>query len=77
MTKADQGTAGTDWFRWNRLGALMQVVPDRGIPRDVEPAEYAAGSPVRDGIVADAFGRVGGREDVFAAGPVDLVRRLQ
>jgi 3-phenylpropionate/trans-cinnamate dioxygenase ferredoxin reductase component len=30
----------------------------------------AAGLPVRDGILVDALGRVGGREDVFAAGDV-------
>ena len=45
------------------------VVAGLGIEPNVELAE-AAGLPVAGGIVVDAFGRVGGRDDVFAAGDV-------
>jgi 3-phenylpropionate/trans-cinnamate dioxygenase ferredoxin reductase component len=40
-----------------------------GIEPNVELAARA-GLPVNDGIVVDALGRVGGRDDVFAAGDV-------
>jgi NADPH-dependent 2,4-dienoyl-CoA reductase/sulfur reductase-like enzyme len=40
-----------------------------GLEPNVELAA-GAGLPVRNGIVVDAFGRVGGRESVFAAGDV-------
>jgi NADPH-dependent 2,4-dienoyl-CoA reductase/sulfur reductase-like enzyme len=45
------------------------VIAGVGIEPNVELAA-AAGLPVSNGIVVDAFGRVGGREDVFAAGDV-------
>jgi 3-phenylpropionate/trans-cinnamate dioxygenase ferredoxin reductase component len=45
------------------------VVAGLGIQPNTELAE-AAGLPVDDGIPVDEFGRVGGREDVFAAGDV-------
>jgi 3-phenylpropionate/trans-cinnamate dioxygenase ferredoxin reductase subunit len=45
------------------------VVAGIGIEPNDELAEVA-GLPVADGIVVDAYGRVGGREDVFAAGDV-------
>ena len=45
------------------------VVAGLGIEPNVELAADA-GLPVANGIVVDAFGRVGGREDVFAAGDV-------
>ena len=45
------------------------VVAGLGIEPNVELAAEA-GLPVSNGIVVDAFGRVGGREDVFAAGDV-------
>ena len=45
------------------------VVAGVGIEPNVELAA-AAGLPVANGIVVDALGRVGGREDVFAAGDV-------
>ena len=45
------------------------VVSGIGIAPNTELAE-AAGLPVDDGIVVDAFGRVDGRDDVFAAGDV-------
>ena len=45
------------------------VVAGLGITPNTELAE-AAGLPVDDGILVDAFGRVDGREDVFAAGDV-------
>jgi NADPH-dependent 2,4-dienoyl-CoA reductase/sulfur reductase-like enzyme len=45
------------------------VVAGIGILPSVELAA-AAGLPVEDGIAVDAFGRVGGRQDVFAAGDV-------
>jgi 3-phenylpropionate/trans-cinnamate dioxygenase ferredoxin reductase subunit len=51
------------------LEAGAAVVAGIGIEPNVELAAEA-GLPVRNGIVVDAFGRVGGREDVFAAGDV-------
>ncbi len=45
------------------------VVAGIGIVPNVELAA-GAGLPVSNGIVVDAFGRVGGRDDVFAAGDV-------
>jgi NADPH-dependent 2,4-dienoyl-CoA reductase/sulfur reductase-like enzyme len=45
------------------------VVAGLGIEPATELAE-AAGLPVDNGIVVDEFGRVGGRDDVFAAGDV-------
>jgi NADPH-dependent 2,4-dienoyl-CoA reductase/sulfur reductase-like enzyme len=45
------------------------VVAGLGVEPKVELA-VAAGLPVDDGIVVDELGRVGGREDVFAAGDV-------
>jgi NADPH-dependent 2,4-dienoyl-CoA reductase/sulfur reductase-like enzyme len=45
------------------------VVTGIGIEPNVELAADA-GLPVSNGIVVDAYGRVGGREDVFAAGDV-------
>jgi NADPH-dependent 2,4-dienoyl-CoA reductase/sulfur reductase-like enzyme len=45
------------------------VVAGLGIVPNVELAE-AVGLPVDNGIVVDEYGRVGGRDDVFAAGDV-------
>jgi NADPH-dependent 2,4-dienoyl-CoA reductase/sulfur reductase-like enzyme len=45
------------------------VVAGLGILPAVELAEQA-GLPVENGIVVDEYGRVGGRDDVFAAGDV-------
>jgi NADPH-dependent 2,4-dienoyl-CoA reductase/sulfur reductase-like enzyme len=45
------------------------VVAGLGIVPNTQLAE-AAGLPVDDGIVVDEYGRVGGRDDVFAAGDV-------
>src|SRR5262245_25866668 len=45
------------------------VIAGLGIAPNVELAE-AAGLPVDDGIPVDAWGRVDGRDDVFAAGDV-------
>jgi 3-phenylpropionate/trans-cinnamate dioxygenase ferredoxin reductase component len=45
------------------------VVAGIGIVPNTELAA-GAGLPVREGILVDALGRVGGREDVFAAGDV-------
>ena len=45
------------------------IVAGIGIEPSVELAADA-GLPVTNGIVVDAYGRVGGREDVFAAGDV-------
>jgi NADPH-dependent 2,4-dienoyl-CoA reductase/sulfur reductase-like enzyme len=52
-----------------RMLAADVVVAGIGIEPNVELAE-AAGLPVANGIVVDALGRSGGREDVFAAGDV-------
>jgi NADPH-dependent 2,4-dienoyl-CoA reductase/sulfur reductase-like enzyme len=51
------------------LGDADVVVAGLGIEPDTELAE-SAGLPVDDGIVVDDRGRVGGRDDVFAAGDV-------
>jgi len=45
------------------------VVAGIGIVPNIELAQ-AAGLPVSNGIDVDAFGRAGGRDDVFAAGDV-------
>ena len=45
------------------------IVAGIGIEPSVELAADA-GLPVTNGIVVDAYGRIGGREDVFAAGDV-------
>jgi NADPH-dependent 2,4-dienoyl-CoA reductase/sulfur reductase-like enzyme len=45
------------------------IVAGLGILPNVELAE-AAGLPVDNGIVVDEYGRVAGRDDVFAAGDV-------
>ncbi len=45
------------------------IIAGLGIEPETELAE-AAGLPVDDGIVVDDRGRVGGRDDVFAAGDV-------
>jgi 3-phenylpropionate/trans-cinnamate dioxygenase ferredoxin reductase subunit len=45
------------------------IVAGLGIVPNVELAE-SAGLPVDNGIVVDEYGRVGGRDDVFAAGDV-------
>ena len=45
------------------------VIAGLGIVPNIELAE-AAGLPVDNGIVVDEHGRVGGRDDVFAAGDV-------
>jgi 3-phenylpropionate/trans-cinnamate dioxygenase ferredoxin reductase component len=45
------------------------VVAGLGILPNVELAE-AAGLPVDNGVVVDEYGRIGGRDDVFAAGDV-------
>ena len=52
-----------------RLERAKAVVAGLGIEPDTELAA-AAGLPVDDGIVVDDRGRVGGRDDVFAAGDV-------
>ena len=74
--------AGTTVAAVERLGAVQRVTLDNGDVLQVdavvaglgiEPnAELAggAGLPVANGIVVDALGRVGGRDDVFAAGDV-------
>jgi NADPH-dependent 2,4-dienoyl-CoA reductase/sulfur reductase-like enzyme len=52
-----------------RTLAADAVVAGLGIEPNVELAEDV-GLPVGNGIIVDAFGRIGGREDVFAAGDV-------
>jgi NADPH-dependent 2,4-dienoyl-CoA reductase/sulfur reductase-like enzyme len=52
-----------------RLGEATAVVAGLGIEPDTALAEQA-GLPVDDGIVVDDRGRIGGRDDVFAAGDV-------
>jgi 3-phenylpropionate/trans-cinnamate dioxygenase ferredoxin reductase component len=52
-----------------RLEGAKAVVAGLGIEPDTALAAQA-GLPVDNGIVVDSHGRVGGREDVFAAGDV-------
>jgi len=52
-----------------RLIEADAVVAGIGIEPSVELA-VKAGLPVTNGIIVDAYGRVGGRKDVFAAGDV-------
>jgi 3-phenylpropionate/trans-cinnamate dioxygenase ferredoxin reductase component len=52
-----------------RTLAADAIVAGLGIEPNVELAARA-GLPVGDGIVVDSLGRVGGRDDVFAAGDV-------
>ena len=52
-----------------RLIEADAIVAGIGIEPSVELAADA-GLPVTNGIVVDAYGRIGGREDVFAAGDV-------
>lgn len=57
---------------WTGEGRALEadvVVAGIGIEPNTNLAA-AAGLPIDDGIVVDEFGRVGGREDVFAAGDV-------
>jgi 3-phenylpropionate/trans-cinnamate dioxygenase ferredoxin reductase subunit len=69
-TQIEQHDAGTRIMLGNgRPLDADAVVAGIGIEPNVELAA-AAGLPVANGIVVDAFGRVDGREDVFAAGDV-------
>ncbi len=52
-----------------RLGDVTAVIAGLGIEPATDLAEQA-GLPVDNGIVVDDRGRVGGRDDVFAAGDV-------
>jgi NADPH-dependent 2,4-dienoyl-CoA reductase/sulfur reductase-like enzyme len=52
-----------------RMLEAATIVAGLGIEPSVELAADA-GLPVANGVVVDAFGRVGGRDDVFAAGDV-------
>jgi NADPH-dependent 2,4-dienoyl-CoA reductase/sulfur reductase-like enzyme len=67
---------GIEWDGVGRVtlgdGRVLEtdaVVAGLGIEPSTELAEKA-GLPLSNGIVVDAFGQVGGREDVFAAGDV-------
>jgi 3-phenylpropionate/trans-cinnamate dioxygenase ferredoxin reductase subunit len=67
---------GIEWDGAGRVtlgdGRVLEtdaVVAGLGIEPNTELAA-AAGLPLSNGIVVDAFGQVGGREDVFAAGDV-------
>jgi NADPH-dependent 2,4-dienoyl-CoA reductase/sulfur reductase-like enzyme len=69
-TQIEQHGAGTRiMLGYGRPLDADVVVAGVGIEPNVELAA-AAGLPVGNGIVVDAFGRVGGRHDVFAAGDV-------
>jgi NADPH-dependent 2,4-dienoyl-CoA reductase/sulfur reductase-like enzyme len=46
----------------------MIDAPPSSVPPSLGPLQAPAGLPVGNGIVVDERGRVGGREDVFAAG---------
>jgi 3-phenylpropionate/trans-cinnamate dioxygenase ferredoxin reductase subunit len=74
--------AGTSATQIEQHGAGARIMLGYGRPLDADAVvagigtepnvELAAkaGLPVANGIVVDAFGRVGGREDVFSAGDV-------
>jgi NADPH-dependent 2,4-dienoyl-CoA reductase/sulfur reductase-like enzyme len=67
VTRAGSGVTVT-----TNAGSTLEadaVVAGLGIVPATELAE-SAGLPVDDGIVVDELGRVGGRDDVFAAGDV-------
>jgi NADPH-dependent 2,4-dienoyl-CoA reductase/sulfur reductase-like enzyme len=79
---ADLSASVTDYYRDKGVEVLAgttvedpaalpgdAVVAGLGIVPATELAEEA-GLPVEDGIVVDELGRVGGRDDVFAAGDV-------
>jgi len=66
VTGIERGRVSLEDGRTLEAGAVVAGI---GIEPNVELAAEA-GLPVRNGIVVDAFGRVGGREDVFAAGDV-------
>jgi len=66
VTGIERGRVALGDGRTLERGAIVAGI---GLEPNVELAA-AAGLPVRNGIVVDAFGRVGGREDVFAAGDV-------
>jgi 3-phenylpropionate/trans-cinnamate dioxygenase ferredoxin reductase subunit len=69
-TRIEQQDAGTRIVLGHgRLLDADAVVAGIGIEPNVELAA-AADLPVENGIVVDAFGRVDGRDDVFAAGDV-------
>jgi NADPH-dependent 2,4-dienoyl-CoA reductase/sulfur reductase-like enzyme len=69
-THIEQHGAGTRiMLGYGRPLDADAVVAGIGIEPNVELAA-AAGLPVANGIVVDAFGRVDGRQDVFAAGDV-------
>ena len=65
--RADRRDDGPHRFR--QTLEADAVVAGLGIVPNVELAE-AAGLPVDNGIVVDEYGRVDGRDDVFAAGDV-------
>jgi NADPH-dependent 2,4-dienoyl-CoA reductase/sulfur reductase-like enzyme len=71
--KVESVTREGDLFRVvTESGSVIEadaVVAGLGIVPSTELAE-AAGLPVDDGVIVDEYGRVGGREDVFAAGDV-------
>ncbi len=70
VTHIEQHGAGTRiMLGYGRPLDADAVVAGIGIEPNVELAADA-GLPVANGIVVDAFGRVDGREDVFAAGDV-------
>jgi 3-phenylpropionate/trans-cinnamate dioxygenase ferredoxin reductase component len=70
VTQIEQHGAGTRiMLGYGRPLDADAVVAGIGIEPNVELAA-AAGLTVANGIVVDAFGRVDGREDVFAAGDV-------
>ena len=81
-TRASRCSPATSVTGIERAGGVTQVSTEDGrtLEADVvvaglgiEPRTElaaAAGLPVADGIVVDEHGRVGGREDVFAAGDV-------
>jgi len=66
VTGIERGRVALGDGRTLERGAIVAGI---GLEPNVELAAEA-GLPVRNGIVVDAFGRVGGREDVFAAGDV-------
>jgi len=64
-----QGASTRIMLGYGRLLSADAVVAGIGIEPNIELAADA-GLPVANGVVVDAFGRVDGRDDVFAAGDV-------
>ena len=69
VSKIETGDSARVILESGRILDASAVIAGLGITPATDLAE-TAGLPVNDGIVVDEFGRVGGRDDVYAAGDV-------